>query len=143
MPTAALYVRDDDDGDVEEEDDWTEEEEDWQADEDWREAHKDRRAETGDQEDEIDPTAMDSGDAKAIPALALSAQSSAFSGIDKVSLKTPFRSASGGYSIGGLVVASILILTGLVFVFFGHRLFRTVLFIAGFYVVGMGSSSIF
>jgi hypothetical protein len=50
---------------------------------------------------------------------------------------SPFRSASGQYTLSGIVLSIILILTGLVFVFFGHRLFKPILFIAGFYVVGM------
>lgn len=48
-----------------------------------------------------------------------------------------FHSVSGDITVSGVLVALILIISGLIFVFFGHKLFRTVLFISGFYILGM------
>ncbi|KAL3898596.1 MAG: hypothetical protein SGCHY_002629 [Lobulomycetales sp.] len=52
-------------------------------------------------------------------------------------LTQPLESASQNVRVSEIVTAIVLIITGLVFVFFGHRLFRPILFLAGFYVFGV------
>jgi hypothetical protein len=74
---------------------------------------------------------VDSGDLVALKQLESDAN-----GVAK-KLRNPLRAAGGEYIVSDIVMACILIFSGLVFVFFGHKLFRPVLFIAGFYVAGI------
>lgn len=45
--------------------------------------------------------------------------------------------SSASTSIPEMASAAILIITGLLFVFCGHRHFQPILFLAGFYVLGL------
>jgi hypothetical protein len=55
----------------------------------------------------------------------------------KRKLSSPFRAVRGEYDVSGTILAVMLVIFGLVFVLFGHKLFKPILFIAGFYVAGM------